>query len=140
MPEELQDYWRCFHCNFATTDKAEAEAHFGDRDDAEEFKPICKWWNGMDDEDKAHALQSALQDLNYERMENYNLDKQIGAQREKTLDEVLTVMENGEFRTALCMKCGETGPLSWRNLCALIDAIRDAKGKPYFQTRKRAKG
>jgi hypothetical protein len=72
----LQDYWRCFHCDFATRDAAEAEAHFGERDDAEEFKPICKWWASLDAGEKIDTLQTCLQDLNYERMENYKQDVQ----------------------------------------------------------------
>lgn len=59
--------WRCFHCDFITTDRAEAEAHFGDRDDAEEFKPICKWWSSITAEDKLFHLQQALKDLDIER-------------------------------------------------------------------------
>lgn len=55
--------WRCFHCDFVTTDPAEAQAHFGDRDDAEEFKPICKWWARMDDAERRDALQETLKQL-----------------------------------------------------------------------------
>lgn len=73
----LQDYWRCFHCDFATTDRNEAEAHFGDRDDPEECKPICKWWDRMTEDERVGELQQALQDLNYERRENYALDQQL---------------------------------------------------------------
>jgi hypothetical protein len=61
--------WRCFHCDFITSDRAEAEAHFGDRDDAEEFKPICKWWASMTVDDKLHHFQQALKDLEQERRE-----------------------------------------------------------------------
>lgn len=62
--------WRCFHCDFITTDRAEAAAHFGDRDDAEEFKPICKWWASMSSDEKLRALQDALRELEAERREN----------------------------------------------------------------------
>jgi hypothetical protein len=58
------DYWRCFFCDFATTNKAEAAAHFGDRDDAEEFKPMCKWWQLMSEDERVEALQQTIQQLN----------------------------------------------------------------------------
>lgn len=61
---QLRDYWRCFHCDFATTDRAEAQAHFGDRDDAEEFKPICKWWQMMSEDERVKTLQDTIQQLN----------------------------------------------------------------------------
>lgn len=61
--------WRCFHCDFVTNDPAEAQAHFGDRDDAEEFKPICKWWASMDADKKLSQFQQALKDLESERNE-----------------------------------------------------------------------
>ena len=61
--------WRCFHCDFITTDPFEAQAHFGDRDDAEEFKPICKWWASMTHEDKLLQFQQALKALEQERRE-----------------------------------------------------------------------
>jgi hypothetical protein len=73
-PAALQDYWRCFHCDFATKDRAEAEAHFGERDDAEEFKPICKWWASMEAGEKLSVLQDTIKDLNYERGEGYDIE------------------------------------------------------------------
>jgi hypothetical protein len=54
---EAQRKWRCFYCEFATDNPVEAEAHFGDRDDAGEFKPICKWWARMDDSERRETLQ-----------------------------------------------------------------------------------
>lgn len=63
--------WRCFHCDFITSDAAEAEAHFGERDDAEEFKPICKWWARMGDDERLDALQTTIKDLASERNDNY---------------------------------------------------------------------
>lgn len=62
--------WRCFHCDFVTNDPKEAEAHFGDRDDAEEFKPLCRWWERMSDNERAEALQDVIVQLNEERREN----------------------------------------------------------------------
>jgi hypothetical protein len=64
--------WRCYHCDFVTRDAAEAEAHFGERDDAEEFKPICKWWSRMDDHERLETMQSYIKDLAVERNENYS--------------------------------------------------------------------
>jgi hypothetical protein len=69
--------WRCFHCDFITSDRAEAQAHFGDRDDGEEFKPICKWWDIMDDEERKEAFQDAMRDLNEGAQENMNLREQV---------------------------------------------------------------
>ena len=69
--------WRCFHCDFITSDRAEAQAHFGDRDDGEEFKPICKWWDRMDDEERKEAFQDAMRDLNEGAQENMNLREQV---------------------------------------------------------------
>ncbi|HEV7674468.1 MAG TPA: hypothetical protein VGQ12_08055 [Candidatus Angelobacter sp.] len=62
--------WRCFHCDFITSDRAEAEAHFGDRDDGEEFKPICKWWANMSPDERLVQFQQALKDLEEERRQN----------------------------------------------------------------------
>lgn len=62
--------WRCFYCDFITIDRAEAQAHFGDTDDAEEFKPVCKWWASMSADDKIFHLQQALKDLEEERRQN----------------------------------------------------------------------
>lgn len=64
--------WRCFHCDFITNSPLEAEAHFGERDDAEEFKPICKWWSRMDDHERLQTLQSYIKDLAAERNENHS--------------------------------------------------------------------
>jgi hypothetical protein len=62
--------WRCFHCDFITTDREEAEAHFGDRDDPTEFKPICKWWASMSDDERIATLQDIIKQLNAEQREN----------------------------------------------------------------------
>jgi len=65
--------WRCFHCDFITNDPQEAEAHFGDRDDAEEFKPICKWWANISDDERVAVLQGTIKDLHQEQRENMSL-------------------------------------------------------------------
>jgi hypothetical protein len=98
-PSEKPARWECFHCEFKTSDEAEAEAHFGDRDDPEECKPICKWWQRMGVDERLEQFQDVIQQLNYERMENFNLDKQIGPLRSRIADleakvEALTA-ENG---------------------------------------------
>lgn len=64
---ELQDYWRCFQCDFATTDRAQAAAHFGDRDDPEECKPLCKWWTMMSKDEKLEQFQDLIMQLNEAR-------------------------------------------------------------------------
>ena len=69
--------WRCFHCDFVTTDPEEAQAHFGDRDDAEEFKPICKWWAGMDDDERKHAFQDLQRALTREQEDGANQAERI---------------------------------------------------------------
>jgi hypothetical protein len=69
--------WRCFECGFETADRDEALAHFGDRDDAEEFKPLCKWWARMTPEERGEALQDTIHDLNDERDENAALMSRI---------------------------------------------------------------
>lgn len=56
--------WICFHCGFETSDRDEAESHFGDMDD---FEPLCKHWSRMTAEDRAGEIQSAIQELNGER-------------------------------------------------------------------------
>jgi hypothetical protein len=62
--------WRCFHCDFITTDAAEAEAHFGDRDDASEFKPVCRWWASLNEDERLKTFQDTLRDLSAEQREN----------------------------------------------------------------------
>jgi len=61
--------WRCFHCDFVTNDPVEAHAHFGERDDAEEFKPICKWWDRLSVDERIKTLQDTLKELEVERRE-----------------------------------------------------------------------
>lgn len=69
--------WRCFHCDFVTSDPAEAEAHFGERDDAEEFKPLCKWWRSMEDSERAQEYQELRRDFLLKQRENMRLRTQI---------------------------------------------------------------
>jgi hypothetical protein len=62
--------WRCFHCDFITSDPLEAAAHFGDRDDAEEFKPLCNWWQRLAADERIATLQDTVKQLNAERSAN----------------------------------------------------------------------
>ena len=73
----LQDYWRCFHCDFATTNFRDAYAHFGDRDDAEEFKPICKWWANMEPAERQETFQGVVRELNDVKVDNDNLVERL---------------------------------------------------------------
>jgi len=61
--------WRCFHCDFVTNDLGEAQAHFGDRDDADEFTPICKWWDRLSEDERLANHQQTLKELEAERNE-----------------------------------------------------------------------
>ena len=65
--------WRCFQCDFVTSDPDEASAHFGDRDDGEEFKPICKWWANIDNHERLETLQDTIRELNHCADENMRL-------------------------------------------------------------------
>jgi hypothetical protein len=77
----ISSTWRCFHCGFETTDEKLAAAHFGARDDAEEFKPLCKWWASMSPEERGEALQDVILQLNQERADNESLTQQISSVR-----------------------------------------------------------
>ena len=65
--------WRCFQCDFITSDREEALAHFGDCDDGEEFKPICKWWAEMDDGERKRTFQDLQRDFGRGAKENMRL-------------------------------------------------------------------
>ncbi len=81
--------WRCFHCDFITNNEEEARAHFGDRDDASEFVPICKWWASMPDDERKHVFQELQRDLSREQDENGDLRQQI-----ESLEDRLNSAEN----------------------------------------------
>ena len=66
----LKATWKCFHCGFETTDKAAAEAHFGD---GEGESALCIFWYSMEDADRAQAYQEVIGELNQERKENIAL-------------------------------------------------------------------
>jgi hypothetical protein len=75
--------WRCFHCDFITRDPEEAKAHFGERDDAEEFTPICKWWSEMPEDERKYAFQDLQREVVREQ-ENaeQQLQRALEAERE----------------------------------------------------------
>src|ERR1700730_6872585 len=52
--------WRCFHCDFITSDSAEAAAHFGDEDDS---MPICKWWRVMSEDERLSEVASQIKQI-----------------------------------------------------------------------------
>ena len=81
--------WRCFHCDFITNDPAEAQAHFGDMDDASEFVPICKWWSEMPEDERKHTLQDLQRELTKEQDENGDLRLKV-----EDLEERLDSAEN----------------------------------------------
>lgn len=89
--ERLKESWRCFHCGFETANSKEAAAHFGDRDDAEEFKPLCRWWQNMTPEERGEALQDSIQQLNDEQEDSVRLRAQLSEAQRKL----------GEVREAL---------------------------------------
>lgn len=79
--------WRCYHCDFITNDPAEAEAHFGERDDAEEFKPICKWWDRIESGD--------------ERLKEYqDLLREFKSEQERVASQMISI-EGLEFQLGL---------------------------------------
>lgn len=69
--------WRCFHCGFDSADQSEAQAHFGERDDAEEFTPICTWWARLSKEERAQEIQELQRQFTAEQDENGNLRQKI---------------------------------------------------------------
>jgi len=66
--------WRCFHCEFQTTDRAEAAAHFGDR---EESEPLCLTWTRLNSDERAQEYQSLTRELEGEREETARLRSRI---------------------------------------------------------------
>jgi len=62
--------WKCFHCEFETSEFSEAAAHFGDRD---EELPICQTWKAMNAKGRIGEYQSVIGELNAERERNGQL-------------------------------------------------------------------
>ena len=93
--------WICFHCDFKTFDKAEAEAHFGSCDDAGEFTPLCKWWSNMDDQERKEQFQSLIQELNQERMRD---DKRFSQVRDQPAQVISKACSRGNVKNG-CSHC-----------------------------------
>jgi hypothetical protein len=101
IPADLKDYWRCFHCDFHTTNRRDAEAHFGDRDDAEEFKPICKWWSNMDDAERREQFQGVIRQMNDVTEDNNGLIERIG-RAEDRIEELLDQIDSTDATLCEC--------------------------------------
>lgn len=52
--------WRCFHCDFATSDRIAAEIHFGD---GEGSAPICLEWSKMTEDERLIVWADGEQQL-----------------------------------------------------------------------------
>jgi hypothetical protein len=76
--------WRCFHCDFVTSDPEKAEAHFGDGDDASEFVPVCRWWANSEDDERKRDYQDLLMELKRGADENTRLSEDNDRLREET--------------------------------------------------------
>ena len=125
--------WRCFHCDFVTSDPAEAAAHFGDIEDAEEFKPLCKWWSNMDDQERKEQFQAVIRELNgeHERIARLEAENAALALKNAALEAQLlepaeqcencddyyatSVMQMTEDDVRLCPSCWEA--CCWEACC-----------------------
>jgi len=90
--------WRCFQCDFITSDPEEAAAHFGDRDDGEEFKPICKWWERMDDAERLETMQDQVRELNRGAEELIKLRDHVEALEEQLANQENAIKSYKPFR------------------------------------------
>lgn len=77
LAEAEKILWRCFGCGFETADNALAAAHFGDIDDGDEFKPICKWWSRMTPAERGDALQDVVAQLNEARQSEATMQHKL---------------------------------------------------------------
>lgn len=66
--------WRCFHCDFETSDPFAAEAHFGE---GSGDPALCVFWASMDDAERAHEYQQMVLELNATREEVRSLNVAI---------------------------------------------------------------
>lgn len=85
--------FKCYHCGFIATNKAEAEAHFGD---GEGLLSLCKEWTLMDDAERADAYQEITMQFNQARDEEDRLTAEIERLRIK-LDEVQRGVSHRSF-------------------------------------------
>jgi hypothetical protein len=51
----------------------EAAAHFGERDDPSETKPLCRWWDRMSADERLLQLKDTIKELEGERRRNDSL-------------------------------------------------------------------
>lgn len=100
--EQLRATWRCFHCGFESSDTRDAEAHFGERDDAEEFTPTCKWWQRMGLDERVVEFQDLLKELNLEREDNANLSNEL----DKIKSKLCNTHKNDLPHCSGCVICG----------------------------------
>jgi hypothetical protein len=68
--ETAEKTWRCFNCGFETQDRAEALAHFGDRDEGES---LCITWDDLNVDGRAQEYQSRVEERNATEEENTKL-------------------------------------------------------------------
>ena len=93
--EKLKKSWRCFGCDFVTSDPKAAEAHFGDGDEASEFVPVCKWWAESDDDERKRGYQDLIIELNGAR------DREAealawGEKMREALEQIKTLCDKGD--------------------------------------------
>ncbi len=74
--------WRCFNCGFETSDKTEAEAHFGE---GEGGVGLCVEWSNMDSSERVRAYQELTMELNETREENIALEAAV-KEKEKQIE------------------------------------------------------
>ena len=69
--EAEKKIWRCYSCGFETSDKSQAEAHFGEE---EGEVSLCVEWANMDSSERVRAYQELTVELNETREENIALE------------------------------------------------------------------
>lgn len=111
--DEARQSWKCFHCEFTTSDPIQAQAHFGDRDDASEFTPLCKWWATMDDTERKHTFQEMNREIAYNQAEAYKAEKRAEtAEAELTrLKGALAELDKLIRLVIVCPTCEGTGEM-----------------------------
>lgn len=137
---EERKQWTCFHCGFETNDMAEAAAHFGDRDDPDETKPLCRWWKDMSPEERGEQLQDLIQQRNQEQEENAllrtrieGLEYRCETQKSEihsfkpfrtcdTIHEVFNVYDSMEGRALLAEEQRDTAKENALTILAMKDA------------------
>lgn len=107
---EAEKTWRCFHCGFATSDRAEAEFHFGEEEG--QFS-VCLKWSAMKDDERFVAYKDAECALERER-EMYHAEAE--ALRAKLVIDV---------EKLLCAALGREWSASGISIESLIEALRE---------------